>query len=263
MPRGPLVSRFHQSSQFASQFRDSVGALNLLRDFTTRSVPSVCFAILRLRWRSKFTSRFRRFRVSVGAFNSLRNVTTPPTFFIRFAFARLRRWSQFASRRRRSQFASRCRDSSNRVERSFCFKIPSAHYSLREIATPSARLIYFATSRLSRRSQFAALLIRFTISRRRRCSQFALRFRDSVGAINLFRDFATPSTPSIPFAISRFPQRFQFASRIRDSVDALNWFEISRFLQHQQPRSCYCSTSGALEVTLEVTSEGTGSYPLR
>ena len=61
------------------------------------------------------------------------------------------------------------------------------HYSLRDFATPSARLIYFATSRLRRRSQFAALLIRFTNSRRRRCSQFALRFRDSVGAINLLR----------------------------------------------------------------------------
>ena len=114
MPRGPLVSRFHRPSQFASQFRDCVGALNLLRDFTTPSAPSVCVAILRLlRWRSKFTSRFRRFRDSVGAFNSLRDVTTPSLISICFA----------TSRRRRSQFASRCRNSSNRVERSLAVSV--------------------------------------------------------------------------------------------------------------------------------------------
>ena len=90
------------------------------------------------------------------------------------------------SRRRRSQLASRCRDSPNRVERSFAsrFHRPSLFASrLRDFATPSA------------------FSIRFTISQLRRHPQFALRLRDSVGALNSFlnllREFATPLTLSI------------------------------------------------------------------
>jgi hypothetical protein len=74
MPRGPIVSRFHRPSQFASQFRDCVGAFNSLRDVTTPPTLSIRFAISRLRRWSQFASRLR----GVGALKLLHDVATRP-----------------------------------------------------------------------------------------------------------------------------------------------------------------------------------------